>query len=376
MAYAVDYDGTGIEYYTIPSFSFLSGETLSNIRIAYKSIGNVSSTKKALVPTCYGGTINSTLTFTEPNQALASHHVIIVAMLGNGESSSPSTTPDFPQKLDYQDQINAQYELLTTHLGFSALDVVLGFSMGGQQAYYWASMHSSSSSSSSQFLHNAVIICGSARTSGHNYAFLEGPKAALQTSIDYANGAYKTPSKSSSSSGGVAGTHPRPTRGLAAFGRAYCAWLTSSAWYRQRLYHTALGYPDVETYIRSGPERAFEGWDPDDLLILACQWQAGDISRIIIKSPKHKGGGKGEGKVEGEEGGYYESSLAAIGARVLVMPSGTDQYFAWEDGEVECEYLKRGVLKVIPTVWGHTAGGGANEADTQWMSERVKEFLS
>lgn len=343
MAFAPDYDAAGIKYYNIPTFQFLSGETLTNIRIAYKSL-NASSPKKALVPTCYGGTINSTQTFNKPSEALASHNVIVVAMLGNGESASPSNTPGFPKTLDYQDQINAQHDLLTTHLGITVLDVVLGFSMGGQQAYYWASMHSSVTPSSSFIVHNAVVICGSARTSGHNYAFLEGPTTALQNSADYADGAYQARA-------GV-----RPARGLRAFGRAYGAWLTSGAWYRERLWEKALGFASVEEYLRGGPDKAFQGWDPEDLLILARQWQAGDIS-----------------KVKGKMG--YEDALGSIEARVLVMPSRTDQYFAWEDGEEECRHLNRGRLEVIPTVWGHIAGGGANEADNEWMNGKIGEFL-
>jgi len=51
--------------------------------------------------------------------------------------------------------------------------------MGGQQAYYWAVMHGSGDE---PFLKNAVVICGSAKTAGINYAFLEGPISSLETS--------------------------------------------------------------------------------------------------------------------------------------------------------------------------------------------------
>jgi homoserine acetyltransferase len=69
------------------------------------------------------------------SRALEDYHVIIIAMLGNGESSSPSNDPSFPAdySLRYQDCVNAQYILLTLHFGIKNLDVVVGFSMGGQQ---------------------------------------------------------------------------------------------------------------------------------------------------------------------------------------------------------------------------------------------------
>jgi homoserine O-acetyltransferase len=41
------YDTTGIEYYTIPNFTFSTGETL-DIKVAYRSF-NPSSPKKVLV---------------------------------------------------------------------------------------------------------------------------------------------------------------------------------------------------------------------------------------------------------------------------------------------------------------------------------------
>ncbi|CAF9925169.1 hypothetical protein IMSHALPRED_006405 [Imshaugia aleurites] len=328
------YDPTGIQYYSIPSFTFISGATIP-IKVAYRSY-NPSYTKAACIPTCYGGKINTTLAFTTPNSALSTHHVIVIAMLGNGESASPSNTPDFPKTLDYRDCIHAQYELLTKHLGVTELDAVIGFSMAGQQAYYWASMYPS-------FVKHAVVICGSARTSGHNYAFLEGPKAALLNSADYADGEY-----------GAKGI--KPLRGLRAFGRAYCAWLTSGAWYRERQWEKSLGFASVETYIANTMEKAFEEWDAEDVLILARMWQAGDVGLT-------------------REDGSYEKALEGIEARVLVMPGRTDQYFAVADSEVEVGLLRKGELAVIESVWGHAAGGGASEVDAKWMDERIGAFL-
>ena len=105
------------------------------------------------------------------------------------------------------------------------------------------------------FVRNAVCICGSARTSPHNFAFLEGPKAALLNSVDYADEGYKT--------NGV-----WPERGLRAFGRAYCAWAFSQAWYRERVWEKEMGFKTVEEQIRAW-EESMVGWDPEDLLVKA-----------------------------------------------------------------------------------------------------------
>ncbi|KAG4412328.1 hypothetical protein IFR04_014547 [Cadophora malorum] len=333
------YDPTGIQTFSIPSFKFIRGVT-KDIKVAYRSF-NPTSKKVALIPTCYGGRINTTLNFT--SGALKDYHVIVVAMLGNGESSSPSNDADFPKdySLRYPDCIHAQYKLVTEHLGIKGLDVVIGFSMGGQQAYHWAAMHGSGEN---PFVKNAVVICGSAKTSGHNYAFLEGPIAALTTSYDYDNGNYRK-------------NNIKPTQGLRAFGRAYAAWLTSAEWYRQELWRKS-GFSSLQAYLHPPlGEAGYESWDAEDMLVLARMWQAGDIGMV---------GGDGD----------YLKALEGINARVLVMPGQTDQYFPPEDGENEVKYLKRGTFAPIPTIWGHIAGGGANEEDVKWMDEKIRAFLT
>jgi len=334
----MSYDPTGIEYFSIPSFKFAGGTT-KDIKVAYRSF-NPTSPKKVLIPTCYGGRINSTLNFT--SGALRDYNVIIVAMLGNGESSSPSNDNDFPKdySLRYQDCINSQYALLTQHLGVKSLEAVIGFSMGGQQSYYWAVMHGTGPD---PFVKRAVVICGSAKTSGHNYAFLEGPTSALITSHDYDGGRYKQ--------NGV-----KPTQGLRAFGRAYAAWLTSPEWFRQELWRN-LGAASLQDWLHPAPGKgAQESWDPEDLLVLARMWQAGDVGAV---------GGDGD----------YKKVLGQVTAKVLVMPSKTDQYFPPEDGENEVKYLKNGTFDPIPTIWGHIGGGGANPDDVKWMDEKISAFL-
>lgn len=78
-------------------------------------------------------------------------------------------------------------------------------------------------SGSTLFLKHAVVICGSAKTSGLNYAFLEGPISALTASSDYDQARYKQ--------NGVT-----PVEGLRASGRAYTAWVPSAEWFRQELW--------------------------------------------------------------------------------------------------------------------------------------------
>ncbi|MCJ1311776.1 hypothetical protein MMC25_005449 [Agyrium rufum] len=329
-----DYDTTGIETYHIPSFTFLNSTKLP-IRVAYRSFGDPSSALKAYVPTCYQGRINETSNYTGEGGALKDYHVIVVGMLGNAESSAPSTDEGFPKELSYQDTVHAHYQLLTEHLGFEQLDVVAGFSMGGQLAYYWPAMYP-------DFVKASIALCGSARTSYHNWAFFEGPKTALLNSIDYADGQYKA--------NGV-----WPERGLRAFGRAYCPWAFSQTWYREKKWETDLGFKTVDAHTNEW-ENSTVTWDPEDLLIMGHVWQKGDIGST-------------------RSDGNFEKALEGIKARMLIMPSRTDMYFPPEDSENEVKYLKHGELAVIETIWGHVGGGGGSPKDDIWINERISGFL-
>lgn len=365
-----EYDPTGVEYHEISDFKFASGTTLHDVKVAYRSYNASSSQGTVLIPTCFSGLINGTLTFNkDPLSSLSGYRVVVVAMLSNGESSSPSNKKFFPApgELRYEDQIHAQHDLLVKGLGVEELEAVIGFSMGGQQAYHWAVMYP-------DFVKRAVCICTSARTSPHNYAFLEGPIAALTSSIDYV--AWKQ-IKAKMAQGEDVGANlkeVKPKKGIAAWARAYAAWLTSAQWFRDREWtkDSNLGpaCQSIEEWM-AVRESNYGKWDADDLLTKARQWQMADIGQT------HKGEvTELSCQVERVNDDSYVDALKSIKAKMLVMPCRTDQYFPPEDSEIEVKYLRNGTLAVIESTWGHTAGGGANPADAKWMDEKIAEHMN
>ncbi|KAI0882876.1 alpha/beta-hydrolase [Annulohypoxylon maeteangense] len=323
-----------IEFFDILNFTFQDGTTLDHVRLAYKQF-NKGATKTALIPTCFRGRIQSTLNFSQG--ALSDYRVIVVALLGNGESCSPSNTLGFPSAIEYQDCVRVQHHLLTQGLGIKSVDGMVGFSMGGQCTYHWLALYP-------EMVKNAVIICSSARTSRHNYQFLEGPRAALENSADYV------------AERNEVGRLEAP-RGLCAFGKAYSAWLTSVAWFEEELYRE-LGYQSLSEWDHAATDINYRDWDPQDLLVMLRMWQRGDISRL---------------NAEGD--GSLETALSKITASVLLMPSQTDQYFNWSASEKEARLLPKGRCEIIPSVWGHMAGSGSSARDTEWMDNKMKEFL-
>lgn len=265
------------------------------------------------------------------------YFIIVTALLGGGESSSPSNAPepfsgaDFP-KLTYEDQIRLQYGLCQ-HLGIKELFAYIGFSMGGQQAYHMVSLYP-------DFVKNMICIAGSAKTSAHNWSFLEGPRYALITAKDFNDGRYTTPAK----------------KGTLAFHRVYSTWALSQAWFRERCWEQ-LGFKTLQDYL----DAYWNGdGDANNLLALLWTWQQGDISTY-----------------HAEDDGDLSKALQRVKARCLIMPCRTDQYFPPEDNEFEVKYLKHGKLSAVETIWGHIAGGGnGTKEDTEFMKREIANFLA
>ncbi|KAH7888666.1 alpha beta hydrolase fold protein [Phlebopus sp. FC_14] len=343
---------TPVKQFTMPEIQYyhhgrfrVAGGVIPDAITAYCTYGDPKN-PCIVFPTCYGGKLgNNGLLGQEymvgEDKILdpRKYYVVTFALFSNGESSSPSNTPApyngayFPA-VSYEDNIRAQYTVLTEKLGIKKVFCVIGFSMGGQQAYYWPVMYP-------DYVERYIPICGSARTSPHNKAFLEGPKAALSASKDFDNGHYKT----------------IPQYGIRAFGRAYSAWAYSQAWFRQKLYLFDGTYSDLHAFLREEWEAGFlNGWDANDLLTLLHTWQVADVSMV-------------------RDNGDLSKCLGAIKARGLVMPCRTDLYFPPEDSENEVSCLKNARLVVIPSIWGHMAGGGANIEDDIFLQTEVKKFL-
>ena len=116
------------------------------------------------------------------------YFVIVVDQLGNGLSSSPSHSRApfdrmrFPT-ITIRDDVATQYRLLTEALRVQRLTMVVGYSMGAQQAHQWAVSHS-------DIVERIVPFCGTARTTAHNAVFLEGVRAALTTDSAWMDGQY------------------------------------------------------------------------------------------------------------------------------------------------------------------------------------------
>jgi homoserine O-acetyltransferase/O-succinyltransferase len=330
------------EIFELEAVSLQSGLTLRPAKLAYKTYGQLNAARDNVIvmPTFYGGqhAENEALMAAWPSLDPQQYFIIVPNMFGNGLSSSPSNTPPpfdravFPNITLY-DNVLCQHRLVTEHLGITRVKLVVGFSMGAQQAFQWAALYP-------DMVQAIAPICGSARTSPHNYLFLEGVKAALVADATFAEGWYHTP----------------PVKGLRAFSRVYMGWAFSQDFFHEQAYRN-MGFTSLEDSIRF-LEGYFRRRDANDLLAMLWTWQHADISA----NERYKGD--------------FAAALGAIKARATVMPGDTDLYFRVRDNELEVGQMPHAELRPIPSIWGHVAGLGVNPSDNAFIDAALKELLA
>jgi homoserine O-acetyltransferase len=256
-------------------------------------------------------------------------------MFSNGRSSSASQQADYPAVVTAADNVRAQHRLVTEQFGVSSVAAVYGFSMGGIQAYHWAAVYPDE-------VQRAIVVCGSARTADHNKVFLSGLLRILEAAPEHLGGGRFS---------------AEPQAALTAFAHVYAGWGLSHDFYRQGLYRTALGAPDLETYLRTDWEGHFP-LPAADLYAELQTWAHADISAL-------------------QYDGDLPRALRSIRARVLLLPSETDLYFRVADNAAELPHLAAAQLRPIPSVWGHRAGNpSTNPTDLAFLRAAVREWLN
>jgi homoserine O-acetyltransferase len=152
---------------TIGDFKTANGDTINQAKIGYRTIGVLNKEKNNAVlwPSWFTGTSEDIFTTKIIDKILTKKNLFIVVVdaLGNGVSSSPSNSKNFPN-ITIEDMVNSQYLLLVEHLGINQLRGVVGISMGGMQALQW-------SVSYPNFMDKIVSIIGTPKQSSIDLLF-------------------------------------------------------------------------------------------------------------------------------------------------------------------------------------------------------------
>ncbi len=331
--------------FVISDFRLENGSVLPRATVMYATWGtlNASHDNVVLLPSHYMADARGYNWLIGPGKALdpARHFLVATELFGNGKSSSPSNTPapfDGPRfpVTAIRDNVEATHRLLTAELGVKHLAAVIGFSMGGQQAFQWAVSHP-------DFMDRIVVTAATAKTWPHGIVRLESQIIAIQTDPVFAAGEYKV----------------QPKQGLEAFGAIWAGWLFSQAWWREELWKAR--YPaatDFKTVFEGFHRNFIPGGDANDIILQMRTWEQHDVGT----TPGY--------------GGDVKKALAAIRVPVLYMPSETDLYFPVDDARYEAQFIPHVTLLPIPSKWGHTAGAASNPADAKFLNEQIGAFLN
>jgi homoserine O-acetyltransferase/O-succinyltransferase len=191
-ATAADYPAPKQGSWVARDFRFHTGQVLAELKVAYTTVGDPSG-EPVLVLHGTTGSAASMLTpvfageLFGPGQPLDAtrHFIIIPDALGAGQSAKPSDglRAAFP-RYNYDDMVDAQYRLLTEHLGVRHLRVVIGNSMGGMHTWIWAQKHPG-------FMDVAVPMASlPSQMSGRNWMLRRLLVESIRADAEYKGGNY------------------------------------------------------------------------------------------------------------------------------------------------------------------------------------------
>ena len=323
-----------------------SGAKLQDAILSWKTHGTLSAAKDNVIiyPTSYGARHPDLEWLIGPEGILdpTRYFIVILDQFGNGLSSSPSNTPDYPALVTVRDNVVAQRMALEETFGIGQVACVYGWSMGALQAYHWAALFPDA-------VERIVVNCGVSRTAVHNQVFLRSLMATLEAAPQHiGNGRFSS----------------EPRAAKRAFARIYAAWALSQDFYRENLHLSwsskpNLGAQDLETFLRTDWEDRFGAAPAANLYAQLLTWDTADISGNEMFN------------------GDLEAALRAIKARVLLMPGTTDLYFRVADNEAELPFLAKAELRPIPSIWGHRAGNPVlNPEDAGFIRTAVRDWLA
>ncbi|TDQ12107.1 homoserine O-acetyltransferase family protein [Pedobacter metabolipauper] len=170
-------------------FKLENGKKLRKVEIAYQTYGKLNAKKDNVIWACHALTANADVLdwwkglFGNNDLFNPEEHFIICAnVLGShyGSTNPLSINPatGLPYYLAFPDltirDMVAAHQLLAAHLGISSIKVLIGGSLGGQQALEW-------SISDAKSIENLILVASNAVHSPWGIAFNESQRLAIST---------------------------------------------------------------------------------------------------------------------------------------------------------------------------------------------------
>jgi homoserine O-acetyltransferase len=181
-----------LKFATLGDFKLVSGQTLRDCRIGYRTYGHLNPDKSnvIVIPTWATGTSEQLQGQVGPGRIAdpSRYFVVLIDALANGVSTSPSRSPNQPRmyfpKITIRDMVNTQHELLTRELGIQHVKAVIGASMGGMQTFQWIVSYP-------DFMDKAVPMAGSPRLAPYDLVLWKSEIDAIKKDPGWKDGDYQ-----------------------------------------------------------------------------------------------------------------------------------------------------------------------------------------
>ncbi len=170
-------------------FKLENGKKLRNVEIAYQTYGKLNANKDNVIWACHALTANADVldwwdglfgnsALFNPNE----HFIVCANILGShyGTTNPLSTNPvtGQPYYLSFPEftirDLTGLHQLLAKHLGIDSIKVLIGGSLGGQQALEWAIAKTIN-------VENLILVATNAVHSPWGIAFNESQRLAIST---------------------------------------------------------------------------------------------------------------------------------------------------------------------------------------------------
>lgn len=317
-----------------------SGEVIQDYRQSYVTHGVLNGDKSNAVLICASLTGNHhRLDFLiGEGGALDPSRYFIVATdpIGNGLSTSPSNSTRQPAmqfpRFVIRDMVNAQYQLLSSHLGVVRLQAVVGASMGGMQALQWAVSHPG-------FVQAVVAMTPMARTAPWAVLITETARACLMADPAWTGDGFNTV----------------PERGW----RAYTGLMTAL------LSRTPMALAEIlpdcaEAHLwfeRLFAQNRALDFDAHDYLYQSWAYEAHDV---------------------GTTTGHADtaSALASISAKALLLAPPLDLFNPSQSARDAAAAIPGARFVEIPSVQGHQAATSLKPNDATFLNRVISGFLA
>jgi homoserine O-acetyltransferase len=306
------------QYFNYPyQVQLESGELLNQITVAFQEFGNPKANK--IIWVCHALSGNANVKEWWPGLfaenalfSLKDYRIICANVLG---SCYGSTGPnDFPDPLEFplitiRDMVEV-HELLLSHLKINKINVLIGASLGGQQALEWAV-------SSPLLIENLVLIATNAEHSPYGKAFNETQRIALKSDETFG-----------SIGGGKVGLKTARAIAMLSY-RSYADFKI-----KQVDVDTRISDFKAASYVAYQGEKFIERFDPYAYFTLSKAMDSHCIGR-------------------GRNGN--EMALQTIRAKTLVVGVNSDTLFPIEEQQYLAKHILNAEIGIIDSVHGHDA---------------------